>query len=812
MKNTFPAVVIFFSLAISMGIAGDNRWTYLGPEGGVIESFTFHPRLKGMIFASGNGLFRSDDSGQSWERLPLAGRGALVRIHPQNPGTVIAVQGDVVFASTDKGRSWEAICPDARTSDSFVDVEFHPTDSQILYGVTYDTGVFKSTDSGKSWARKSSGLKLEPAVHSGRSEIEVDPSDGKRVYVLLRSSRVYKSTNGGDSWVELKKGLEILEHTMRGIAIDARNPQALYITGQTPAVYKTTSGGSDWFLTGMQGWCEVAVDPKDSRVVYAGATELARSTDGGETCSYIPMPWPTPLWIGGIGIHPKKKLVLAGTGPAGIFRSSNNGKTWQQANRGLDAMAIQDLQSPAQQVKTLFALSGDLYRSSNAGTNWEVCEGLATFGVYGRMAIHPKDPNLIAVPGEGVEKPNAIAISRDGGTSWEFKIPWQAGGPYWGHMTAMHPTNRDVMYVALLGSDSSNTPLGLLKSTDGGETWRLVNKGLSEKRVNVIAFDPQDSSTMYAGTWMGDQGNGKGRVFKSTNAGESWKASSNGLGLRDVRDIVVDRSDSTVLYAATGEGTYKSTDSGRTWVMKNSTQAFCLAQHPSNKRTFFLGGQYGLLISTDAGENWSAFDSTGLGPFAVYDVLFDPGIPEKYLIGTTGGVYTYTRKAPSAAPVIEQLLPAAGKSGETIAINGKGFGQMQSTSQVLFGNLDSGTASSWSDSSIRVIVPAAARTGPVTVSVQEKKSNPYEFIVLPSSGSVEPTSGPASGGTRVAILAPEGVSGSEFNVLFGSMLATNIRFTQPNIITCTSPAGTGTVDVKVSLTLTSTTVGTFTYE
>ncbi|MEW6366855.1 MAG: IPT/TIG domain-containing protein [Acidobacteriota bacterium] len=813
MKSATVAVIAFFTCAVSFAIAGDNRWTFLGPEGGGIDSFTFHPQIKGTIYASGNGVFRSRDFGLSWERLPLAG--GILRIHPKNPGTIVAALWDMVYASTNKGNTWQVICPDAKTSDGFSDLEFHSGDPQILYGVTHYTGVFKSTDGGKSWTRRSSGLKLEPADPNGRAGIEVDPTDGNRVYALLASSRVYKTTDGGESWVELKKGLDILDRTMESIAIDVRDPETLYVAGQTPAVYKSTSGGSDWFLTGMGGeWYEVAVDPKNSRAVYAGSTQVGRSTDGGESCSYVSMPWPTVIYVEGIGIHPSKNLVFAGTSKVGIFRSSNNGKTWRQANRGLDAMWVYDLQAPAQQANTLFASPLlDLYRSLNGGTSWEVCEGLAEFEVDGKIAIHPKDPNLIAVPGIGLSgDADAIALSRDGGTTWEFKIPWQPAGHYQAYAVAMHPTNRDVMYVALSRRDTSNTPLGLVKTTDGGETWRLVSKGLSEKRVGVIAFDARDSSTMYAGTWMGHQGTGRGRVFRSTDGGESWKERSKGLGEQNVRDILVDKANSSVIYAATGAATYKSTDAGRSWVLKNGTPTFCLAQHPSNKQTLVAGGQYGLWISTDAGENWSAFDSTGLGPFQVWDFLFDPADAEKFLIGTTGGVYTYTRKVSPAAPVIEQLLPASGKVGDTISIKGKAFGQAQSTSKVLFVNLDAGAAQSWSDTSIQVAVPAGARTGPVTVTVLAKRSNPYEFIVLPATGNVEPTSGPAAGGTRVTIIAPSGTSGTQFNVLFGSAVALGVGFTPPNIITCTSPAGSGTVDVKVTSSVTSTTVGTFTYQ
>ncbi len=193
------------------------------------------------------------------------------------------------------------------------------------------------------------------------------------------------------------------------------------------------------------------------------------------------------------------------------------------------------------------------------------------------------------------------------------------------------------------------------------------------------------------------------------------------------------------------------------------------------------------------------------------DLKFDPANVNAFIAATDHAVFSYTRKVVQGAPVIEQLAPASGRAGDAVTIMGKNFGQSQGASRVHFGNLAAGTAQSWSDTRVRVTVPAGVCTGYVTVRALNRKSNPYEFIVLPSSGNVEPTSGPDAGGTRVAILAPSGTSGTLSNVLFGSSVANNVRFTSPNIITCDSPPGAGTVDVKVTSSG-DTTVGTFTYQ
>ncbi|MEW6365780.1 MAG: IPT/TIG domain-containing protein [Acidobacteriota bacterium] len=191
--------------------------------------------------------------------------------------------------------------------------------------------------------------------------------------------------------------------------------------------------------------------------------------------------------------------------------------------------------------------------------------------------------------------------------------------------------------------------------------------------------------------------------------------------------------------------------------------------------------------------------------------MIDPSNPDRFFRATERGVFSYTRKASPGGPVIEQLSPSSGKPGDTVILKGSGFGPLQSDSKIHFCTVDAGIAQSWSDTSIKVTVPNGVQSGPVTVTVANKRSNPYEFIVLPVTGNVYRTSGPAKGGTRVTILAPSGTSGTQFNVLFGSMVAGNVRFRQPNVITCDSPPGTGTVDVKVTSSVTSTAVGTFTY-
>ena len=230
---------------------------------------------------------------------------------------------------------------------------------------------------------------------------------------------------------------------------------------------------------------------------------------------------------------------------------------------------------------------------------------------------------------------------------------------------------------------------------------------------------------------------------------------------------------------------------------------------PKNSSNVFAAGEAGVFVSADAGENWSAFDATGLRPFYIFDIHINPAQPDTLWIGTDRGVYSYTRKSTLGSPVITQITPSAGHIGDTVSIRGSNFGSTQGSSGVSFNGTNGGSAGSWSDTNISIRV---AGSGPVSVTVNGKRSNSFGFSLLATSGNIQPASGPASGGTTVTILGPAAISRAAINVLFGNQVAGNIRFTAPNIYTCTAPPGSGTVTVTIVNGATLTSAGTYSYQ
>jgi photosystem II stability/assembly factor-like uncharacterized protein len=820
MKWMLTAVLVIMTVCAQ---AGNNQWTTSGPFGGAIVGFTFHPAKPDLVFTGAQGgLFRSRNGGSTWERVSFESFGPpVIRIHPKNPN-VMLVGGDGVYQSSDEGKTVQLLY--RVFPEPIIDMEFDPMNPEIVYLISgHSGGVFKTTDMGKTWVPKNSGLKLvsNPPC-CGQSQIEVNPKDGKIVFALLATSKIYKSTNGGDSWKPIQNGLPN-SSSLHALAADPGDDRILYLGGE--GIFKTTNAGTSWFSACDDCYARpggIAIDPKNTRNIYSS---MQRSTDGGQIWTNWVFPLPC-IDFQGMAVHPKStNILLAGESfSGGIFRSRDFGKSWQAVNQRVDAAQTLQLKAAVSKPGLLLANTGSyLQISRNFGLSWQFLRFPECILVV-ETQVHPANASLIMATGlSGGSGAKSFAISRDGGITWNVTTPFPAA-------TALEadPVDEKVIYIAPLSSNNPNVhpALGVAKSTDQGKTWKLVNSGLSDRNVTVILVSPHDRNVLYVGT-------ASGKIFRSNNGGSSWSNAGGGLSAGAISGIVLDPRSSMVLYATNvtdfrNSAVFKSTDGGRKWTRKTTGMRTAdldlrfIAVDPSNSGVLFAGGPTdsrcqcgagGLFISTDGAESWSAFDSRGLGEFGVIDLVVSPWKRDSFFIGTERGVFSYTRAGSSVGgPVIEQLSPPAGKPGDTIAVNGRNFGPTQGDSKVFFGSTDAATAQSWTDTRIQIKVPNGVTTGSVTITVASRKSNSFEFIVTPSSGNVVPTSGPSSGGTRVTILGPSGISGTQFNVLFGSTVARDIRFTPPNIITCTTPPGSGTVDVSVTSSAVVAKVGTFTYQ
>ena len=230
------------------------------------------------------------------------------------------------------------------------------------------------------------------------------------------------------------------------------------------------------------------------------------------------------------------------------------------------------------------ATGGGVWKTDNAGTTWKNISDGFFGGSIGAVAVAPSDPNVIYVGGGevtlrgNVSSGNGMYKSIDAGKTWNF-----IGLPESRHIprVRIHPTNPEVVYAAVLGNIYKPTQeRGVYKSTDGGKSWRRTLFANANAGAVDLIIDPNNARVLYATTWrvnrtpysLNSGGEGS-KVWKSTDAGESWtelsanKGFAKGtLGIMGITasPVKADRIWAMVENKDQG-GLYRSEDGGTTW-------------------------------------------------------------------------------------------------------------------------------------------------------------------------------------------------------------------------------------------------------
>ncbi|MCL4864619.1 MAG: hypothetical protein KJZ47_01920, partial [Gemmatimonadales bacterium] len=254
--------------------------------------------------------------------------------------------------------------------------------------------------------------------------------------------------------------------------------------------------------------------------------------------------------IGDIAIHPKAKATwLVGVAYGGVWITRNAGTTWTPVFDGEGASSIGAVAIDPADTLTMWVGTGE--NNSQRAVGY----------------------------GDGVYK------SRDGGRSWTnmgLKTSNHIG------MIKVDPRNSDVVYVAAMGPLwSSGGERGLYKTTDGGATWEQVLKIDEWTGVYEVHLDPRNPDVLYASSYqrqrrqwtMINGGPGSG-IWKSTDAGKTWRRLTRGLPGEDLGKIgmAIAPTRPDVIYAiveaARGAGGfYRSSDAGASWQRMSATTA-----------------------------------------------------------------------------------------------------------------------------------------------------------------------------------------------------------------------------------------------
>jgi photosystem II stability/assembly factor-like uncharacterized protein len=283
-----------------------------------MELFSAMPDQKRMYIGTDSGLSVMSQSSAGWQHCRHALDGKFIRAmaNVRDANTVYAcVTREGLYASRDAGESWDLALPGNVHS-----VAVDPNNPRVVYAGTEPVSLFRSADSGKSWAELTA-LKQQPEQvsdkwwfpqypHEGHVlSIFVDWHDPRVLCVGLEHGGILRSVDGGDHWEDLSAGIEYLDiHTVKGDP----NRSNLYYTATARGFYRSEQHGRDWIFS-QQGIERSYFH--DLVVIPGQPSTLLLATANGTP----------PAWM-------RKERAQAA-----IYRSTDDGLSWQQITGGLPA-------------------------------------------------------------------------------------------------------------------------------------------------------------------------------------------------------------------------------------------------------------------------------------------------------------------------------------------------------------------------------------------------------------------------------------------------------------------------------------------
>ena len=684
---------------VSPQMYSDMDWRLIGPfRGGRAVAVSGVPG-NGTTFYFGavdGGIWKTTNAGTTWKPIfdgqPVASIGALA-VAPSNSKVIYAGTGETdirsdlasgagIYKSTDGGQTWKYV--GLKETRQIAKIVVDPDNPDIVYvgalghayGPNPERGVFKSTDGGATWQHV-----LDKGSELGVADLAIAAAQPNVLFASLWNahrppwstyaplvgdgSGLYRSSDAGLTWQPCTgHGLPEGKWGRLGVAVssDGQRVYAL-IEASKSGLYVSSDGGANWSLASSdarltsRAWyfSRVTVDPSDSNTIYVPNVALMGSTDGGKTITVVRgAPGGDDyheLWV-----DPKDGSRLLLATDQGTSISLDKGKTWSSWYNQPTAQMYHvttDDKFPytvygAQQDSGGAAVLSRTDHGQITPRDWFPASGSES----GYFAVDPKDPDIIYVSGSygTVQRwDKRVSLSQD-------VSPWPV--PVFG--TEINQRKyRDPWTPPLVFSTVDKTSLYLgtqyvMRTTDGGLHWKEISPDLTGGTTKVKSSAVASAGNPSAGNSVGKApaptlenaiadgfgtlatvapsyldkdviwtGSDTGVISVTRDGGASWKdvtpAATKTPSMLWTRISLIEPShfDPAVAYAAVNRYRvddrtpylFKTSDFGRTWNpittgLADPAFAIAVREDPKQRGLLYAGTEFGTYVSFNDGGNW----------------------------------------------------------------------------------------------------------------------------------------------------------------------------------------------------------------
>jgi photosystem II stability/assembly factor-like uncharacterized protein len=501
-------------------------------------------------------------------------------------------------------------------------IGFVNSGTNIFVSTRY-SGVFLSTDNGKSWSEKNKGL-----TDLANSKLTCI---GSKIF-LGNCKGVFLSTDSGENWFNITKGFTDFDvEALSAIG----NSLIAAIRGE---IFLSSDEGKSWdcvYSKNIQvsSWSPYHYFILNGSYIFAAKGEgIMASSNAGKSWYYLN----NDITKGDIpSIAASGRNLFAGTRGIGIICSTDNGNTWVKVNNGLPYYHTDLRDSTKIFYEPIMALlvagtkiyaspeGHGVYISNDTGKSWS-------------LSSLQSSVNTIFSSGKkifvGTEGWRGIYVSTNEGETWSV-----ANNGLTDIKISSFAFKDENIFA---GTDNS----GVFRSSNNGKSWSEINSGISGK---IICRLSANSNFIFAGTWWGidrssDNGNswnnihnnlntevlltkdtyvfgvgGYKDLFISTDNGDSWK-DNNELKVKKINSMVF--SDTDIFAGTRDKGIYRSSNNGLSWTQvnnglpndyfKNEILYYDILSLAVRGTNIFAGiYNKGIYLSTDNGESWEKIDN-----------------------------------------------------------------------------------------------------------------------------------------------------------------------------------------------------------